>query len=111
MFGVAYVCSWITPIPRILAIIVALIGGLGTTLSNLTQIYWGSWFTQALFNAEIVGNSYYYPSEEQSIRNYMAISGWHFNGYYEAIYILVIIGSFLRLLAFVCMHLTVLRKH
>lgn len=46
VYGFSYASSWLVPLPRLLALIAALTGGIGTTRDGANIIYWGPYFTE-----------------------------------------------------------------
>lgn len=106
IYAVGYICTWISELPALLTVVVALLLGLGTggvsSVKNMgfgADLSWSRWVGEAVFLTET--ENYVDPSLRNLTNNYMeARYGYVESNYSHDIWALLVTGIALRSFAF-----------
>jgi hypothetical protein len=107
MYAVSYICTWIPPYPTLLAVIIALVSGLGTggtqsieQMGFLGTIQWARWFGEAHYILEL-REEFIYPDYRQHVRDVAhEIYTYNLDNFKLCVGSLFIVGCVLRVIGF-----------
>jgi len=111
-YGAAYVISWLLPYPSLFSVIVALLCGLGTGATSsvddmgpIGYISWARWWGEYFYIIELREN-HYHESVQPLIRGDADVSsGYDLDNKTNDLIGLFVVGTCLRLLAYIVMRL------
>ena len=107
LVAIAYICSWIPPYPTLLAVIVALVSGLGTggsqsikDMGPLGTIQWARWFGEGQYILEL-REEFIYPAYRAHLRETLdKVYTYDLDNFQMDLIAMFIIGCVLRLIGY-----------